>query len=173
MTDNVLIRDETPHDVEAIAEVTLAAFRALEVSNQTEPLIIAALRSAGALTVSLVAELDGRVAGHVAFSPVTLSDGSTDWFALGPVAVLPDLQRRGIGSALIHEGLARLKARGAQGCCLVGHPEYYIRFGFTPHPGLTHEGVPPEVFLALPFDSHTPRASVHFHPAFAATPDQP
>ena len=166
MTDKVVIRSETGDDVSAIAEVTLAAFKTLAISNQTEHIIIADLRAAKALTVSLVAEVDGRVAGHVAFSPVTMSDGTPDWYGLGPVSVLPEYQRKGIGGALVREGLARLKELGARGCCLVGHPEYYGRFGFQNPQELGHEGVPPEAFFALPFDGHMPQGTVEFHQAF-------
>ena len=74
MKDKIHIRSETDADVNSIAEVTVAAFRTLAISNQTEQFIIAALRAAKALTVSLVAEVNGRVVGHVAFSPVTISD---------------------------------------------------------------------------------------------------
>lgn len=168
MKENLVIRDETPADVNAIAEVTLEAFRTLEISNQTEQFIIAALRAAGALTVSLVAETDGRVVGHVAFSPVSVSDGSPDWYSLGPVSVRPALQRRGIGAAMIREGLDRLKALNARGCCVVGHPDYYPRFGFRSVPGFVHEGVPPEVFLALSFDGSFPSGVVEFHDGFKA-----
>lgn len=124
MKSPLLIRDETKADIAAIHEVTTAVFKTLAVSQQTEPCIIAALRAAKALIVSLVAELNGRVAGHIAFSPVTISDGTSDWYGLEPVSVLPELQKQGIGGALIREGLARLKALGARGCCRVGHPEY-------------------------------------------------
>ncbi len=168
MKEEVLIRNETEADVDAIAEVTMAAFKTLAISNHTEQFIIAALRSAGALTVSLVAEAAGRVVGHIAFSPVTVSDGSWDWYGLGPVSVLPEYQRRGIGSALVREGLSRLKTLGAGGCCLVGHPEYYKRFGFRNVPGLVCEGVPKEVFFALSLDGHLPRGTVEFHEAFKA-----
>jgi len=168
MTSEIEIRAETNDDIAAIAEVTLAAFETLEISNQTEPFIIEALRAAGALTLSLVAEVGGRVVGHIAFSPVTISDGTPDWYGLGPVSVLPEYQRQGIGKALIHEGLARLKHMHARGCCLVGHPEYYRKFGFDNIPGLLHEGVPPEVFLAMSFDRYTPRGTVTFHEAFKA-----
>ena len=147
MTENVLVRSETPADVGAIAEVTVAAFETLAISNHTEQFVIAALRTAKALTVSLVAEVDGRVVGHVAFSPVTISDGTPDWYGLGPVSVLPEYQRGGIGSSLILEGISRLKDLRARGCCLVGHPGYYRRFGFQNIPGLGHEGVPAEVFF--------------------------
>jgi putative acetyltransferase len=103
----IVIRDETESDAAAITRVTVAAFETLAVSNQTEQFIIEALRSAKALAVSLVAEMDGRVVGHIAFSPVAVSDGTTDWYGLGPVSVLPEYQRRGIGKALIQEGLSR------------------------------------------------------------------
>jgi putative acetyltransferase len=164
----VVIRTETSADIAAITEVTKAAFETLEISNNTEQFIIEALRAAKALTVSLVAELDGRVVGHVAFSPVNISDGTKDWYGLGPVSVLPEYQRNGIGKALIQRGLSRVKNLHAQGCCLVGHPDYYKRFGFKNVPGFVHEGVPPEVFMALSFDGYTPQGTVTFHEGFKA-----
>lgn len=168
MNQHVVIRDEMEADVSAITEVTIAAFQTLEVSNKTEQYIIEALRAAKALTVSLVAEVNGRVVGHIAFSPVTISDGSPNWYGLGPVSVLPDFQRKGVGRALILEGLSRLKKLNAEGCCLVGHPGYYERFGFKNPPGLVHDGVPQEVFFALAFARHTPQGSVTFHQSFKA-----
>lgn len=168
----IVIRPETSADIEAISGVTRAAFETLEISEHTEAFIIEALRAAKALTLSLVAELDGRVVGHVAFSPVTISDGTRDWYGLGPVSVLPEYQRQGIGEALIREGLARLKALGARGCCLVGHPAYYRRFGFENIRGLVLEGVPEEVFFALPFDGHAPQGTVEFHDGFKANGQQ-
>ena len=172
MTDKVLIRSETSADVSAIAEVTVAAFKTLAISHHTEQFIIAALRAARARTVSLVAEVDGRVAGHIAFSPVTISDGTPNWYGLGPVSVLPEHQRKGIGGALIQEGLSRLKGLDAKGCCLVGHPQYYRKFGFENVAGLVLEGVPPEVFFALSFDGHTPQGTVVFHEGFKANGQQ-
>jgi len=168
MNPNLVIRDETAADVVPIDEVTVAAFEALEISNHTEQFIVAALRSAGALAVSVVAELDGRVVGHIAFSPVTMSDGTQDWYGLGPVSVSPECQRQGIGKALIREGLARLKALNARGCCLVGHPGYYGKLGFENPRGLVFEGVPPEAFFALSFDGYVPQGTVTFNDAFAA-----
>jgi putative acetyltransferase len=164
----IVIRRETSADIEAITEITIAAFKTLEISNQTEHFIISALRAANALTVSLVAELDGHVVGHIAFSPVTISDGSRDWYGLGPISVLPKYQRQGIGSALIQEGLLLLKDLNAQGCCLVGHPDYYKRFGFKNISSLIYEGVPQEVFLALPFHEDIPQGIVVFHDGFKA-----
>ena len=171
-TQKILIRDEARHDAEVIAEVTVAAFDSLEISNHTEQFIVEALRSAGALTVSLVAEVDGHVVGHIAFSPVTISDGSNNWYGLGPVSVLPLYQRMGIGKALIQEGLSRLKELGAKGCCLVGHPQYYRKFGFENVAGLVVEGVPEEVFFALSFDGRFPQGNVTFHEGFKADGQQ-
>jgi putative acetyltransferase len=165
----MMIREETPADVDEISAVTEAAFRTLDISNHTEQSVIAALRAAGALSVSLVAEEQGRVVGHVAFSPVTISDGTPGWYGLGPVSVLPEYQRRGIGSALIREGLSRLRDLGAKGCCLVGHPEYYRRFGFENPSGFVCKEAPEEVFFALSFEGDIPRGVVEFHEAFKAT----
>jgi putative acetyltransferase len=165
---DVVIRDETDADIGAITEVTIAAFESLQISNHTEQFIIEALRAAKALTVSLVAELDGRIIGHIAFSPVTISDGTRNWYGLGPVSVSPEHQRKGIGKALIQKGLSRLKSLNARGCCVVGHPEYYRKFGFRNVSGLVIEGVPPEVFFALSFGGHTPEGTVAFHEGFKA-----
>jgi putative acetyltransferase len=162
------IRAEVESDIQVIGEITKIAFATLAISQHTEQFIIKALRAAGALTVSLAAEIDGKVVGHVAFSPVTISDGSPEWYGLGPVSVLPPHQRQGIGSALIRAGLSRLQARGGQGCMLVGEPDYYRRFGFRNPPTLTLEGVPPQYFLALPFTDQTPRGAAVFHSAFTA-----
>lgn len=168
MNPKILVRNETGADVSAITDVTVAAFEPLEISGHTEQFIVEALRAAGALAVSLVAEVDGRLVGHIAFSPVTLSDGTRDWYGLGPVSVLPAYQRQGVGAALIREGLARLRGLGARGCCLVGHPGYYTKFGFGNTPALAYEGVPPEFFFALSFDGHTPQGTVTFHEGFQA-----
>ena len=114
------ILPETPADIDAIFALTQAAFADHPHSEQTEGYINDALRRAGALTLSLVAHEDGRQVGHAAFSPVTIGDGSADWYGLGPVAVLPGMQGRGVGAALIREGLARLRALGAAGCVVMG-----------------------------------------------------
>lgn len=169
MEFKMIIRDEKDTDFGAISEVTIAAFNTLTISNHTEQFIINALRKTNALTVSLVAEIDGQVVGHIAFSPVTISDGSPDWYGLGPVSVLPEYQRQGVGKALIHEGLARLKAMGGKGCALVGDPRYYKRFGFRNSPTMIHEGIPQDVFLVLPFDEKIPQGTVVFHEGFSAT----
>lgn len=172
MNAGIVIRNETAADFTTITEVTVAAFKTLAISSHTEQFIVEALRGAKALTLSLVAVVDGRVVGHIAFSPVTISDGTMHWYGLGPVSVLPECQRKGIGKALIQEGLSRLKDLGARGCCLVGHPQYYKKFGFENVTGLVHEGVPQDVFFAISFDGHFPRGNVTFHEGFDATAPQ-
>jgi len=164
----IALRKETASDIEAITEVTIAAFKDHPVSHQTEQFIIKALREAGALTLSIVAEIDGRVVGHIAFSPVTISDGTKDWYGLGPISVLPEYQKQGIGKSLINEGLSLLKELGGQGCALVGEPNYYKQLGFRNFPELLFEGVPQEVFLALPFNEKVPQGTVVFHEGFSA-----
>lgn len=160
MNSALVIRPETDADVGAIRDVTVAAFGTLAVGAHTGQFVIDALRAAGVLTVSPVAELHDRVVGHIAFSFVMLSDGTPGWYGLGPVGVLPEYQRQAIGKALIEAALARLEELGARGCCLVGHPGYYRRFGFDNAPGLVLAGLPPEVFFALSFDGRVPRGSV-------------
>ena len=164
----MIIRKETAADVEVITEVTITAFKNHPISHHTEQFIINALRDANALTISLVAEIDGRVVGHIAFSPVIISDGTEDWYGLGPVSVLPDYQQQGIGKSIINKGLSLLKNMGGKGCALVGDPNYYKRFGFKNYPELIHDGVPQEVSLALPFNEKVPQGTVVFHEGFSA-----
>ncbi len=123
----MLIRHERPGDEEAIHRLTTAAFAPMPFSNGSEAPIIRALRESGDLTLSLVAEEDGTVIGHVAFSPVTIAGIHEGWFGLGPVSVWPERQRQGIGKALILKGLESLKERSARGCALIGNPEIYRR----------------------------------------------
>ena len=165
----LLIRKETAADIERISEVTIAAFKNHPFSENTEHFIIQALRDAHALTISLVAENKEQIVGHIGFSPVTLSDGSKDWYGLGPVAVSPEYQKQGIGKSLVHEGLTLLKTMDAKGCVLVGDPAYYNRFGFTHSPDVVYEGIPQEYVLVLPFGKKTPQGRVVFHQGFSAT----
>ncbi len=165
----MIIRKEINADIKAISEVTEAAFENHPVSHHTEQFIVNALRTANALTLSLVAEAHGKIVGHIAFSPVTISDGSQHWYGIGPLSVLPEHQKQGVGKSLVREGLVLLKAMGAKGCVLVGDPEYYKRFGFRNFPDLIYEGIPQEYFLALPFDEKQARGVVVFHQGFSAT----
>ena len=165
----MIIRKETQSDVGAIFDITKAAFENHPYSNNTEQFIINALRAAEALTVSLVAEIDGKLVGNIAFSPVTFSDGTENWYGLGPISVLPEYQKQGIGTSLVNKGLDMLKDLGAQGCVLVGEPNFYQRFGFESPGGLKYEGVPQANFLALSFCDRIPTGTVQFHRAFTAT----
>jgi len=161
------IRLETPADIKKIEKVTLAVFTGLFSDNPTEHLVINELRKADALSLSLVAEVNGKIIGHVAFSRVTIDGVDKGWYGLGPISVLPAWQRQGTGSALIKEGLANLRTIGAGGCVLEGNPDYYQRFGFKPYPGLIYEFAPsPEYFMALPFGKQTPKGKVEYHKAF-------
>jgi putative acetyltransferase len=162
----VTIRPETPEDFDSIRQINIAAFANHAYSQQTEHLIVEALRADGALTLSLVAEVEGLVVGHVAFSEAGIGELATGWFLLGPVAVLPSRQRQGIGSALIRAGLQELQDQGASGCVLVGDPAFYQRFGFRPVPGVTWPGVPGEYVQCLAWTDATPTGEVTCHPAF-------
>jgi putative acetyltransferase len=164
----MIIRNEKKSDIEVISEITVAAFKNCPHGNHTEQFIISALRADNALAVSLVAEIEGRVVGHIAFSPVTISGHSCDWYGLGPVSVLPDYQKQGIGKSLVREGLRLLRVSGAKGVVLVGDPKYYERFGFRNLPDLILEDVPQEYFLALPFGENKSHGVVVFHEGFTA-----
>ncbi len=164
------IRPETPQDADVIEQITIAAFEGKWYSDQTEYLVVNRLREAGAMSVSLVAEIDGTVVGHVAFSVVNINGEDIGWYGLGPVSVLPELQKQGIGSKLIREGLSIIREKGAKGCVLEGDPNYYQRFGFKNYPDLFYEGTPdPKYFMALPFYDEEPNGKVEFHKAFYGT----
>lgn len=165
------VRTERPEDATAIGAVTTAAFAGAVHSSGTEAAIVAALRAAGALSVSLVALGNGEIVGHVAFSPVTIDGEGSGWFGLGPVSVRPDRQRAGIGRALIEEGLARLSAGGAAGCVVLGDPAYYARFGFVADPALRYADAPPAYFQRLVFSGPPPAGRVTYHVGFAANPE--
>jgi putative acetyltransferase len=167
---DLVIRAESARDVDDVRAINVAAFSDHPVSQQTEHLIVDALRTDGALAVSLVAERDGRTVGHIAFSAARVGAATSGWYLAGPVAVLPAVQRRGIGSALVEAGLAELCTRGASGCVLVGDPHFYERFGFGTRPGLAYEGVPGEFVLGLAFGEAAPSGSIEAHEAFAIQP---
>lgn len=161
------IRFESVADHEAFRAIHIAAFANHPFSNQTEHSIVEGLREADALTVSLVAELNGQVVGHIAFSPALVDGEPCAVYALGPVGVLPPFQRRGIGTRLVESGLVALGGLDASACVLVGDPAYYGRFGFRSESALSMEGVPPEVFLCLPVAGPMPRGRVTHHKAFS------
>ncbi|MCD0505779.1 GNAT family N-acetyltransferase [Bordetella petrii] len=168
----MLLRQETTADIPAIFSVTQAAFQGQPHSEHNEGRIIDALRQAGALALSLVAVEHGQVVGHVAFSPVCIHRGQevmVGWHGLGPVAVGPPAQGRGIGSMLVAEGLARLRGRGAAGCVVLGQPHFYGRFGFRADPALLLPDVPPEYFMAQAWRGRA-QGTVQYHKVFDAPP---
>jgi putative acetyltransferase len=164
----MIIRKEKNADFESITNVTIEAFKNHPISHQTEHFIIKALRASDVLSISLVAEINGQIVGHIAFSPISISDGTSDWYGLGPVSVLSDYQKLGIGKALINKGLSLLKEMGSQGCALVGLSDYYKKFGFKNYPEMIHEDIPQEFFLVLPFTEKIPKGIVVFHEGFKA-----
>ncbi|MHA3774680.1 GNAT family N-acetyltransferase [Verrucomicrobiota bacterium sgz303538] len=165
---SIRIRAERSSDIAAIEALTIAAFQTAAHTSHTEHFIIRALRESGQLSVSLVAEDDGSVIGHVAASPVMISDGAANWYGLGPISVTPERQGQGIGSQLMSHVLSELRALGAAGCVLLGDPGYYCRFGFTVEPSLVLSDVPPEYFQAVSFDSSMPSGTVTYHDSFSA-----
>lgn len=165
---NSIIRAETPADIAGIHALTVAAFATAGHSSRTEQFIVDALRARGELQVSLVAEDDGLLLGHVAVSPVAISDGSTGWYGLGPISVRPAWQGQGIGAALVRAAVEALQQRGASGCVLLGEPTYYARFGFRAEPDLVLPGVPPEYFQALCLRPPMARGEVRYSEAFEA-----
>jgi putative acetyltransferase len=163
----VLIRDERGTDHDAIRAIVADAFKRHPHGGGHEHLLVDALREAGVLTLSLVAEENAEIVGHVAVSPVRIGGTFQGWYGLGPVAVRPDRQGKGIGQALVRAGLDRLRALGAEGCVVLGEPAFYGRFGFKADSRLRLDGVPPEYFLALPFGPTVPGGAVEYHEAFA------
>ena len=166
----MMIRDERPADISAIRGITCAAFRSSGEAN-----LIDALRAQAAPIVSLVADDDGSVVGHIMLSPVALSANSdVKIMGLAPMAVAPEMQRRGVGSELVRAGLERCRNLAVDAIVVLGHAEYYPRFGFVPASrfGLKSEySVPDDVFMAIELK---PRAldgksgAVRYHPAFAS-----
>ncbi|AXF22273.1 N-acetyltransferase [Burkholderia pyrrocinia] len=167
----VTLRDERASEVDAIGRVIVAAFAGEPEGGQFERRIVDALRVDGALSVSLVAERDGRIVGHVAFSPVAIGGepaGGQQWYGLAPLAVRPECQRQSIGAGLVRTGLDALRRLGARGCVVLGDPAYYARFGFEPSGDIVFPHVPPEYFLARSFDESAlrPSGDVRYHDVF-------
>ena len=129
LSASAIIRDESPTDIAEIREVHLGAFE-----SAFEADLVDALRASETPTVSLVAVVDDRGVGHLLFSPVTveINPGGISVWGLGPLAVLPELQRRGIGGDLIRHGLESIAEHGAEALVVLGHADYYPRFGFRP-----------------------------------------
>ena len=163
------IRRERPADVAGVRHVNESAF-----DTPLEANLVDRLRAEATPLISLVADDDGLIVGHILFSPVTLSsDDGVRVLGLAPMAVLPDRQRRGIGSSLVHAGLDECRMKGAAAVVVLGHPKYYPRFGFRPASsfGITGEyDVPDDVFMALELMPGVlaGKGTIRYHPAFKA-----
>ncbi|MDR0532837.1 MAG: N-acetyltransferase [Verrucomicrobiales bacterium] len=163
-----MIRDERAGDEAAIERVIVGAFAKHPHSCQNEHLIARQLRLVEAMSVSLVSlDANGEIDGHLAFSEVTVDGRRCGWYGLGPLAVRPDRQKTGIGSALMRHGLAELDRKGACGCVVLGDPDFYQRFGFAANNKLVLTGMPPEYFLLLAMRGEIPGGIVRYHEAFA------
>ena len=160
------IRSESASDFKAIHAITEAAFREMPYADGDEQDVVDRLRAANSLTCSLVAVVENEIVGHIAFSPAIAGDNSHPWFALGPVSVLPGLQRQGIGSTLIVNGLAKIEDLGALGCILTGNPEYYRKFGFAVCPENVPPNEPEEFFMLKLLKATRAVGSFGFHNAF-------
>ena len=144
----ITVREERPGDIVAICALNSLAF-----GQEQEGQIVNALRRNAAAHLSLVAIVEGKIVGHILYSPATI--GGLDGVALGPMAVHPDFQGKGIGSKLVEEGNARMKKEGCPFVIVLGHADYYPRFGFTPagNFGISCEwNVPDDVFMILVLD---------------------
>lgn len=161
MTDNVTIREELPEDHYAIYALTRDAFAPMSFSDGSEPEMIDQMREAGDLTLSLVAEDDGIV-GHVAFSPVRISETQGIWYGLGPISVRADKQRQGIGTRLAQTGLEMLRKMGATGCVLTGNPDVYHPMGFSTDHALTYSGLNPKFISYYACDGTRPAGEINF-----------
>jgi putative acetyltransferase len=145
----ISIRRETPNDIPAIRQVNELAFE-----GKAEAELVDALRESGEPLISMVAEADGQVVGHILFSPVTIQSEAESYEAagLGPMAVLPGWQGQGVGSKLVQRGLEECRGVGYQSVIVLGHPWFYPRFGFRPSVewGIRWEHeAPEEAFMAL------------------------
>jgi putative acetyltransferase len=163
---NLRIRPETEGDIDAIYRLTEQAFAPMPYSDGDEQDLVNLLRDNGALSLSLVAQDGDAIVGHVAFSPAKAEDGVPNWFALGPVSVLPDRQGQGIGGQIIREGIKQLTEQNAAGIILVGNPKYYKQFGFVVSPAIAPSGQPKEYFMVLPISVDAPKCVIDFHSLF-------
>jgi putative acetyltransferase len=168
LTKNMIIRTESQADYPAVYSVNTSAFE-----TQAEANLVETLRKEAFPYISLVAEEQGEVVGHILFTPVNLS-GHEDLKIMGlaPLAVKSVWQGKGIGAALVKAGLHRCEELGYGACVVLGHPTYYPRFGFVPSVnfGISSDyDVPPEVFMAVELEPgylQGAAGTIHFHPAF-------
>ena len=165
------IREEQPADFPLIHRLTEIAFQPMAFSDGSEPGIIDRLRADGDLKLSLVAHKPSGesvdIVGHVAFSAVVIGEFAKGWYGLGPVTVHPDHQRKGIGGLLIKQGLQMLRDNQAEGCALIGDPNYYSRFGFISDGSVQYEDLPEKYVHWMSFGDAKPKGEIVYPPAFS------
>ena len=171
ISSNILFRQETNRDISAIRTVNYSAFmnhpHHTSGAEPTEHLIVDRLREARALSLSLVAERNGVIVGHLGVSPVKINGNDMNWFGIAPVAVLPNFQQQSIGSQLINKSIELTKQQGAAGLVLLGDPAYYHRFGFRRDENMIYSDAPSEYFLSMPFTSNSTEGVVTYDNAFS------
>lgn len=166
---NATIRGESDADRESIRQVNRLAF-----GQESEARLVDALREGGFVRLSLVAEIDGQIVGHVLFSEIHIASAGdcVDAIALAPLAVVPEHQRKGIGSELIRTGLEQCRRAGHRIVLVLGHPSYYPRFGFSPEMALPLETkYAGEAFMVLELEPGAlegVRGEVRYSPPFEA-----
>lgn len=139
------IRKENSKEIDQVYEINRKAFE-----TETEAKLVDNLRKSGIPVISLVAELNGKLVGHILFTPMTMDNNEIRIAALAPMAVLPEYQNKGIGSALVKKGLELCKEENYQAVAVLGHPHYYPKFGFVPstrYDLISEYDVPKEVFM--------------------------
>lgn len=156
----IAIRPEQPADEAAIHALIKAASNDAQLDGADQSRRMDSLRQGGDLALSLVAEDAERIVGHIACARIVISDGTRNWYALGPVSVRPDMQRQGIGFRLVQRGIADMRAGGARGLVVLGDPAFYGRFGFETDAGLAFPTAPTDHILRLVFDGPSPAGIV-------------
>ena len=169
--EDLLVREETETDRDAVHALTRDAFAGSELGHNGEADLVDTLREVCDDGLALVAELDGELVGHILFTPVAIGDGVAVGMGLAPMSVAPSCQGQGVGSILVRRGLEILEGRGVPFVVVLGHGDYYPRFGFeraSAHGVFCEfEGVPDELFLIRVFDAaRTPEGTAFYHRAF-------
>ncbi len=167
----VIVRKERPEDVDAIRSVLASAFE-----TSAEARLVDELRTRNAFELSLVAEVDGWIVGHILFTRVSIGseDSATRAVAIGPMGVLPEFQRKGIGSQLVLQGLEECRRSGGEIAIVLGHPGFYPRFGFSaakPYGISFEDEVPDEAFMVAelrPGALYNVHGIVSYEPEFSA-----
>ena len=166
MAADVHIREEVPADAQVLHKLTYDAFLPMSFSDDSEADALDRLRADGDLLLSLVAEHDGEIVGHAAFSPIPSHEG---WVALGPISVRADVQKRGIGRRLIADGLAEMKKRRLRGCILTGNPDVYKGSGFRQATRLSYGELPNQYIQYVSFSDDEPSGPLEFAPGLEST----